>query len=225
MGLTKQQEEDIRTVSKKVFQDGLTDQTFMNSFADKLADMVFSKLSDKIECLNNKIVELNGTVDKVSKINTQLVSRVEELEQKIKLSQLRMYGVKEKKGENITDVVNNLLEEKGIVEQKGDIQIVSCYRIGTVKSGSKKPRPVILKFSAEYQRNIVFYNKKKLKGSKITLTEDLTKPRYNLLLKAKEEIGKENVWSQDGNICIKFNGQKHVIKTELELQEFIGRHK
>ena len=60
-------------------------------------------------------------------------------------------------------------------DYRSDTQIVSCYRIGTTKSGSKKPRPVILKFSAEYQRNIVFYNKKKLKGSKNNINKRFNK--------------------------------------------------
>ncbi|KAJ8956471.1 hypothetical protein NQ317_008613 [Molorchus minor] len=120
-------------------------------------------------------------------------------------------------------MVNGIFEEKNILREEDNVEIMSCYRIGNVKAGSKKPRPIMLKFMSSYHRNIVFYNKKNLKGSKLTVSEDLTNTRYKLLLKTKDKIGKDNVWSQDGNIHIKYNGQKYVIKTEMELEEFIGR--
>lgn len=218
MVLSKQQEEDIKHVSKKVLKDSLSDTSFMSVFADALAEMVFSKLSEKFESLNSKLNEANDTVLQLCKENNELKNRVEDLEQKMKITQLRMYGVKEKKGENLPEVVSKLLIDKNVLENESGLPILSCYRIGLIRPGNKKPRPIIIKFRDENQRNLAYSNKKNLKGSKMVLTEDLIKSRYNCLCKAKEKFGKENVWSQSGNICIKMDGHKHIVKSLMELE-------
>lgn len=190
----------------------------MSGFADKLAEMVFSRLSEKIESLTTNIAEISNSVGQLHKENTELKNRVDDLEQKLKVSQLRLYGVREKKGENLAEVVTKLLEEKNVLDTENSTQSLCCYRLGLLKPGNKKPRPIIIKFKDENQRNFAFSNKKNLKGSKMVLTEDLIKSRYTCLWKAKEKFGKENVWSQSGNICIKLDGRKHVVKNEMELE-------
>lgn len=154
----------------------------------------------------------------LKKENTELKNRVENLEQKMKVSQLRMYGVKEKRGETLSEVVSKLLVDKNVLDNETGSQDLSCYRIGLLKPGNKKPRPIMIKFRDENQRNLVYSNKRNLKGSKMVLTEDLIKSRYDCLCKAKEKFGKENVWSQSGNIYVKVDGHKHIVKNIMELE-------
>ena len=49
-------------------------------------------------------------------------------------------------------------------------------------------------------RNIIYRNKKVLKGKGISVTEILTAKRVSMLEKAKELHGFVNEWSQDGKI-------------------------
>ena len=53
----------------------------------------------------------------------------------------------------------------------------------------------------------MFKNKKNLKGMKISLSESLTKFRYQLLRKAEEKYGRGKVWSKEGHIMTKENEQ------------------
>lgn len=59
-----------------------------------------------------------------------------------------------------------------------------------------------------------FLIKKKLKNSKLVIVEELTLQRYQLLMLAKDKIGRDRVWTMDGNIFAKINGKKTALKTE-----------
>ncbi|KAG5882510.1 hypothetical protein JTB14_033311 [Gonioctena quinquepunctata] len=114
MGFSGKQEEDINSVSKKVFQDVLIDRNFMENVADKLAEMVYSELSDKIEGLNNQITGLTTEVIFMKNLNSALESKVDFLEQKSKMCHLKLFGLKEKRGENLNEAVSKLFEERNI---------------------------------------------------------------------------------------------------------------
>ena len=64
----------------------------------------------------------------------------------------------------------------------------------------KSGRPIIVKFSTYSKQQEIFSNKKKLKGSGLVLTENLTKTRMHLLTKAREIVGVKNCWTVDGII-------------------------
>ena len=74
------------------------------------------------------------------------------------------------------------------------------HRIGPKKK-EQKPRPIIVKFCSYRDRSKVFYNKKMLKGSGVTITESLTKTRMDLLNEVM--VGHGNSWTIDGNIFVK----------------------
>ena len=52
----------------------------------------------------------------------------------------------------------------------------------------------------QHAHNFIFSNKKKLKGTKITIREDLTKARLAVYKRAVVAFGVANVWSLDGRI-------------------------
>ena len=52
-------------------------------------------------------------------------------------------------------------------------------------------------------RKKVFNSKKKLKGKKITITENLTVTRMKKLNEAKERYNFKNFWTSDGKILYK----------------------
>ena len=56
-----------------------------------------------------------------------------------------------------------------------------------------------------------------MKNSGVTLTEILTRVRYDLSKRAATKYGKQNVWSSQGEIAVKTNDIKHSITT---LDEF-----
>lgn len=64
-----------------------------------------------------------------------------------------------------------------------NIVVNNCFRGGTTTN--RKIRPIIVNVENLQHRNLVYFNKKKLIGTKIVITEEPVKSTYKLLLFAK----------------------------------------
>ena len=111
--------------------------------------------------------------------NNKLKFKIEEIEQHNNLKKLRIYGLTNDTTVPLNTQVTRLIVRK--LELK-DISPVQCYRLGSSITGDSRSSEsrnrnsaVIAIFGSLQQRNTVFYNKKKLKGSKIAIVEELTK--------------------------------------------------
>ena len=94
--------------------------------------------------------------------------------------------------------------------------IKSSYRLGR---SSKKSRPIVVKFPDVTTRNKSWYAKTKLKGTGITQSEFLTKPRHTAFLEAKQYFGISKCWRRDGYIhVITSDGTRHRIEYSSELE-------
>ena len=77
--------------------------------------------------------------------------------------------------------------------------IDTSHKLGKRKSSKNaKPRPMIVKFARCNTRGRIYKNKKKLKGTGISVMESLTAKRISMPGKARKEHTFNNVWSQDG---------------------------
>ena len=84
-----------------------------------------------------------------------------------------------------------------------DIQpsdIDRTHRIGNKNKARKKGRAVIIKFTRYNTRKTVSMNKRKFKGTNISVTESLTSLRMTKLKDARDEYGFNKVWTSDGRI-------------------------
>ncbi|VVD04763.1 unnamed protein product [Leptidea sinapis] len=63
--------------------------------------------------------------------------------------------------------------------------IKSSHRLG--RPSEKKPRPIMIKFADVALRDKVWFSKTGFKGSGLTVSEFLTKSRYNLFMKASRD--------------------------------------
>lgn len=234
MVLTKAQEIDVKNISQEILKECLFDKTFMHTFASQISDIViknlcveFDKVNKLINCLEirlnnveeeNKIIisENKALLSKLNALEQQksndnlpgcsesatTQTRINDLEQNAKLLQLRVFNVPEERSENLNDILLTIFNKKlGI----NSCQIDKCYRIGPLKTNDNKKWPILVKFRSMHDRNNIFYNKKKLKGSKIVIAEELIKPRFELLKLAKEKLGKFKVWSKEGLIATEVN--------------------
>ena len=90
------------------------------------------------------------------------------------------------------------------------------HRLGARKPAGPdgpRPRPIIAKFARYNKRKEVFVEKKKFKGTKIMLTESLTRRRVDMLNAARKRYRKKEVWTKDGEIFTKIAGEIVNIKT------------
>ena len=112
-----------------------------------------------------------------------------------------MHGIPESNDENTADLVLKTINEKLDVEitENG---IDRSRRIGRKKDG-QKPRPITVKLTRYNTRKKLFASKRKLKGTGVSITENLTSKRMEQLNKAREEHGFTNIWTTDGKILFK----------------------
>ena len=84
------------------------------------------------------------------------------------------------------------------------------------------PRPVIVKFISYEPRRAIFTAKRKLKGSKFVITENLTRRRMDLLRKVRASANVEASWTSDGRIvCLLSTGRKVTVTNESHIKGLI----
>ena len=126
---------------------------------------------------------------------------------------LRVFGVTEEVGEDTDIICMEVGKRIGVNVEVSDID--RSHRIGKKDVG--KPRPIIIKFLSYRKRNEMFRNKRQLKGSGITIREDLTKQRHLLLKECIQKYGLPNVWTMDGVIIVKQGDVKHRISCKDDM--------
>lgn len=84
-------------------------------------------------------------------------------------SNLRFLGIPEEEREQSEALVRKILREKMDI-QENDIYVERCHRLGPKSPG--KTRPIIIKFTMFKDRELVWGNKLKLRGTDIFITED-----------------------------------------------------
>ena len=125
----------------------------------------------------------------------------------------RSHRVGKRRDEHDTKGSHNI---KGTYNKgKGAHDIEGAHNIkGAQDNKGAKPRSILVKFCSYRKRSEIMLVKKKLKGSGITIAEDLVSEKFKLLMTARKNPVVENAWSQDGRIfaTIKTNGAKPMKK-------------
>lgn len=246
MVLTKQQQSDIKNLVKEVVRECFSDEMFMAVFADKISTEVtknlaleFEKIKKDVVLLKSHIAALQGenemlkskceeTTLKIEKLENQkeksttvdelkeveILSKLTNLEQSNKLLQLRILGLPESKDENLKEAVTQLFSQSLGVEVHS---LEYCRRVVTTNKNTVKSRPVTITFSNMVERNQVFYNKRKLKGHKIIIMEELIKPKYDLYKIAREKFGND-AWTKNGRIIVKVNEKKMIVESRQDIE-------
>lgn len=207
MPLTKQQREDI----KQCILECLSDKEFLSNLADK----VTSTFQQHLDRLEERVSELERkSIDDQVRIS-ELNLRLNKMEQYNKRKKLRLLGLKETAEEGLIDSVQEILVSK---LKMNKVEITNCHRIGKKNIDQDRPRPVLIQFSSLSSKNEVFRNKRRLKGSKLLLFEELSRLNYELLKAAEEMVGRKEAWSFDGRIFIRWKGQKYVVRSTEDLK-------
>ncbi|KAI5707741.1 hypothetical protein M8J76_006692 [Diaphorina citri] len=193
----------------------LQDEDLVEKLAFSLAEKVNKVLEKRVDILEKTTKEMKNE-------NKKLKQKVVELEQYGRRNSIRIYGIPEESKENTVDVViRNLNSKLGFTLTRKDID--ACHRLK--QHGNKnKPRSIICKFTSRLVRDDVFYSKKKLKGSKISIKEDLTRERMQLYKKITEKINYKSVWTARGVIYVMFNNKKFRFTNEDEFEEFCSQN-
>ena len=185
---------------------------------NKQLETLNSQLSDKCNQLGSKIEGLSTALD--------------DLEQHSRNSNLLIHGVSTTSApgtsetnliHHVTDLLNNLMQ---INIQEADIGI--AHRVGRPPSSSgsgtttaQRPQPIVVQFLNKAVRNSTLARRRLLKGKGVSITEQLTVRRSNLLKKSSDLVSAkklESAWSHDGKVIIKtLNHRTVVINNDHDL--------
>lgn len=178
-------------------------QAALASFNEKI-----SKLQEEVDGLQKKVKEIDG----------KLTERTDELEQYQRRNNIRIFGVKETAGEDTDKIVAELCQDKLGIQLPPDA-ISRSHRVGKRQEpgadGRERHRPIIVRFVSYRARRTVFQSKKKLKGTGVTIREDLTRLRQTVYKQAVAQFGTKNVWTHDGRVLWVDGGGKNGVATRL----------
>ena len=215
-----------------------------------------TQLFSRVDNLESRIFELEKMLDKVQKdrdcyasandILKQKVETLENIAEDAETSQRSAYLVvsnlpeqTSKSDEEIfIELCNNHLELPENIT-KNDIANVSRIKGNNNNNNtsnnnagrSNKPKLMVIKFQNEKARNIVFSNKKKLKGTSKVISEFLTRKKSDLLKKCYDKIPgsftERSIWTHFGKILVRKAGsdtKTFEIKSDIDIDKFLHAH-
>nr|CAI5848036.1 unnamed protein product [Callosobruchus analis]CAI5850138.1 unnamed protein product [Callosobruchus analis] len=179
---------------------------------------ILNTILRKIEDTNQGIAELNKKLDDLQRemVQVKQVSdsnrikieeankKIEQMEQFSKRCNLRFFGIPETNDEKCRDVITDIIKTKLNLSSVSTEDIEVAYRRGSSKGNA--PRVIFVRFYSARVKNDVYSNKKNLKGSRITIREDLTATRMTIVKEKIARHGKDQVWTINGRIVWLENG-------------------
>jgi hypothetical protein len=165
---------------------------------------MFTKMNVKISELETRVKELEMKVEvsgeKELKEIKQELNRQGQYSRK---DNLRLFGAEEKDDEECKQVVCNIIAKKLKVKvTPADLSV--AHRLPKSKKSKKqKHRPIIVKFKDRTLRQQVLWARKMLKGSGISIGEDLTRENMTLMRDAEESGVFEAVWFSNAKVRAK----------------------
>ena len=108
-----------------------------------------------------------------------------------------IHGIEEEVKEDTDKKAHDLFTEQ-LGLQLVEKDIARSHRLGKKTEG--RNRPIIVRLLSYRQKKAVYDKKTKLKGTKVVITENLTKERYNFYKQCKEKFGPKNVSTLDGRV-------------------------
>lgn len=184
-------------------------------FEEKLKNLE-TKVKNELQILKDEMANLLTKVSHNEKIINKRAQNNNE-----KKRMFRDIPENQTSTENLMDTLINLTNEKLNVNITKN-EIAHCYRIRNhqTKQGSTYAPPVIVEYIHQWRRDEIFFNKKMMKGSGITICEVLTSENYNLFMKVRKKFGNQ-AWTIGGNIFVFHKNKKIRISDEQSLQKLL----
>ena len=178
-------------------------QVYFKDFREKVTKQlkkVIRKVDDRLNDLTGRVRELeeecvrkDECIQEMKKLHIE-VNRVAQYTLK---DNVRILGLPEKKTEDCREVVCALVSDKVKVQlEPKDVSI--AHRL--VKPEKQQHKPIIAKLKDRTQRLDILKKRKILKGSGITIMEDITKANLQLTRDAEDSGVFEAVWFWNGRV-------------------------
>ena len=213
--------EDVTNVKEQLemFKSELDRRVTQLEKEVKLMQSRYDAMSNEMEGLKKGIQEVSKLRGTSEKQLTKVQTAMDNIEQYSRRNCLIFNRIQEQEEshENTDLIVVDICHKNlGVNLSRGDLD--RTHRLGRKRSSTDKPRPIIVKFVNYHDRDDVFKSKR-IKGSSISIMENLTSRRVSLLEEVKEKVGFRNSWSLDGKIVALLKGKKHIITSRADLSE------
>ena len=186
----------------KSIQNRYAEQFVNNSACSAACYSYILGQSQQFQDRENAIARVDTIVEGLEKLLRETQNSLDDLEQYGCRNCLIVHGCTDQpvggKYAVFESYVTNKLNSELDLEYKIRSTDIDIYYVLPSRKGC--PPPIIIKFVRRSVRNLVFYNKKKLKKSqeKLSITESLTKRRLLLVMEVKKAFGFNNVWTNNG---------------------------
>jgi len=183
-------------------------------------------LQDVVKVVVNEATTVfnDALTAKTSRLESEIVSLRKELDD-VDMYQRRLnlviHGIPEDANEDCEKKALELFHNKLQVHMDRSA-IQRAHRLGQKRSQGS--RPIIVRFVSYKHRSTVYGKKKLLKGSKITITENLTRHRLALYKQVHASKLFSATWTMDGQIFGLLNGKKTLITSEVDLSEIMRKN-
>lgn len=222
MVLTQSQAFDVQEIIDRSIKSLLTDKKFLAAISAVVTKSIEDSIQPTLNAINTRLTEIEADSrlakdcykDLLEK-NAALNGRIDAIEQYSRRNNVRIMGLTEEPGEKTYEVVIKLLKEKLDIDAANGV-IDRTHRIGSIRTGST--RQVIVKFVSYQHKMMAMQQRKRLKGTGISVTEDLTKERLSLFKSAQAKYGRGSVWTFDGLVWVNHNNKRFVVKHTKELE-------
>lgn len=233
---------------EEVIKDIMHNKSFLSLVQDSI-DKKISRLQETIEIQEADIMDLqtrntakDKEIDDLKKKVNEHTDRLKAVsvninaqEQYSRRNCLRFFGCPERKGESTDSIVMKMVNDILKVNLTVD-DIERSHRVGMPGEPLPEPAPgaiedptaptktyrgIIVKFKSYRKRQEIILNRRKLKGRKRAIVEDLTAKNQKLLAMAKGHPHVEAAWSNDGRIIALLSGKDHkkkLIRNEDDLK-------
>ena len=187
----------------------------VEAFADKkLLNNLIPALSQALhDCFMAEITKRDETIQQLQRQVDETQAQLEDLEQYSRRNCLLVHGIPESSQEDTNAVIRELAKDK-LEQDISPLDIDRSHRLGQRgkkdAKGRQLHRPIIIKFSRYSTRSQFYDARKRLKGSKMFIHENLTAKRQKWLHDTRRKYPAPNnkVWSQDGRIKIRTDDNK-----------------
>jgi hypothetical protein len=186
--------------------------------------MAVKSIFEELQALKEENKQLH---DRIRELEVSCHLKVDDLEQYGRRHSIRIFGIPESDKEDTDLLALDVFNKKlNVPVTLADVN--RSHRVGRrqpPQQGQAKPkdRPIIVRLCSYRTRKMIFDAKRKLKGSGVTIREDLTAERLKILNAAADRHGHRNVWSSDGRIKISIGegGSKrvHTVERMTDLQK------
>lgn len=205
---TLQDEEVLRVMKDAVIQAMESKFQVLFDRLDQQAGQIFD-LQQKAEARESELATLKSNSERDHHLIRKLQSSLNNQEQYSRRNCLRIFGVAETDDENTDAIVCRIANHNLGVELRCD-DIDRSHRVGRrtpPHQGPSKPRAIIVKMTSYRHRQRLITNRKKLKGTGLSICEDLTDSNRSLLhqafLASKTKNSKiVSSWTQDGRVIV-----------------------